>query len=146
MGSQPEGRSDMVAKLMKLLSGIAAMAGRAPNNPPVACNCPENDANELAALGEKYRSLLDTNVALIQERRELRKRLQTMESMSDATRGNEHAAELDRVKAVLRDRHGFSVSRAQIASAVEDLSRQLEATGAAARKASASHGCGLDDC
>lgn len=117
----------MIAKLMKLLSGVAALTGRKPESH-------EHDIsdlrdNKLVILEAKCSDLWDTNAALIRERQELRRRLQRAESMSDAECGNEHAAELDRVKSILRDRHGLSASRAQIASAVEDLSRQLEAMG-----------------
>lgn len=129
----------MFAKLLKLLSGIAAVAGRGRGAtlPP----CPDTRAEEtvllqeLAVLDEKYRSLRDTNVALVRERRDLRNQLRRAESRADGVRGDEYAEELDRAKAFLQDAHGFSVSRMQVASAVEDLSRRLDAMGSAARKA-----------
>jgi len=118
----------MIAKLMRFLSGVVALVSQ-PNN-----QITESVPDALVALEGKYHSLQNTNVALIRERRELSKRLRQMESMSDADRASEHASELDRVKYILQSRHGLNVSRMQIASAVENLSRQFEATGDAVRK------------
>lgn len=84
-----------------------------------------------------HRNQLIRNIALIRENRVLQGRLRQMESMSDAKRGDEHAAELDEVKDILH-RHGLNVSRMQIASAVQDLSERLEATSIVARKLEAS--------
>ena len=111
----------MVSKFIKLLSGVFALV-RKPRG--------DDYDNDMVVLKRKYRSGRDTNVRLIRERCGLRKRLQQMESMSDADRGNEHAAELDRVKSVLLDRHGLSISRMQVASAVHDLSDRLAASAA----------------
>lgn len=113
----------MIAKLMKLLSGVAALVGR---RRPV-------ESDDLAVLTTMHRRQLSRNIALIREKRVLNVRLRQMESMSDANRGNEHAAELDRVKDILH-RHGLNVSRMQIASAVQDLSERLEATSIVVRK------------
>lgn len=123
----------MIAKLMKFLSGVAAaMAGRKPQ--PHDHDISNLQDNKLVALEARCSDLRDSNTVLIRERRELRKRLQRAESMSDAKRGHGHAAELDRVKAILLDRHGLSVSRVQIASAVQDLSDRLTASHAVLQK------------
>lgn len=122
----------MIAKLMKLLSGVAALARK----PDQSCDHGISNLrdNKLVTLEALHFDLLVSHTALVQERQELRKRLQRSESMSDAERGNEHAAELDRIKSILRNRHGLSVSRSQIASAVQDLSDRLAASHVVLRK------------
>jgi len=119
----------MVAKLMKLLSGIVALTSGRPSSTVV-----EPVPDDLATLETKYRSLRDTNTALIRERRELQKHVQRLESMSDADRAGEHAIVLDSVRTFLQNRHGLNVSRSQVPAAVMDLSDRLKATGIAMHK------------
>ena len=126
----------MLAKLLKLLSGIVAMAGRKSDTPEeFEALKAYSPLHNLFALEEKYHRLRDTNKSLVQEQQNLRNQLRQAESRADGMLGNEYAAELDRAKAFLQDAHGFSVSRMQVASAVENLSGLLDAIGSAAQKA-----------
>lgn len=102
----------MVSKLIKFLSGVAALVRK-----PKASS---DDESDMVVLERKYRSLRDTNVRLIQERRELRNQLRSAASKSDAVRGNEYAEELDRAKSFLNG-HGYSISRMQVAETVGNL-------------------------
>lgn len=117
-----EGRSIMIVKLLKLLSGAAAtIVGRKPTRKP----CTSGAAAWVSAaehLAGAVRRVQAANVALVQERQELRNQLRRAESRSDAEQRGEYAAELDRAKCFL-NRNGFSVSRMQVASAVEALGR-----------------------
>lgn len=125
-------------KLLKLLSGAAAMFGglrrvctsSAPSRPTVCRDIECSPSARFVAGGSSFRldhkttrNLKTAIDVLVQERQELRNQLRQSESKSDAEQRGEYAAELDKVKSFLNRRHGFSVSRMQVASAVEAISR-----------------------
>lgn len=111
--------------LMRLLSGVIALI-RADSDilekNRELIHRQSVDSRELQELRNRLRRAESRNRL---RRAESQNRLRRAESMSDAERGNEHAAELDRVRSILH-RFGFSVSRSQVASAVEDLSTHFK--------------------